>query len=144
MINCNTCGTEFKTKVPLVMPSYTQIFESNGNTSAGAYLILEKDENSDGGKYPIKLDISQVGRQSIQKNVDIPFDTSDRRMSRLHFTIVKESKGEGKYRFIISARPNTNGTFLNEKELQENEEIYLCDNDVIRAGQSKIIFKVIG
>jgi len=105
-------------------------------------LLMEKDDyNFESCEFPLEEQLMVVGRYSIKKNVDVPIPTQDNRLSRLHFVIRKYKEKNGEFRFSIAPRPNTNGTIVNGTKLQDEQEIFLSDGNVIIAGNTVLIFK---
>ena len=105
-------------------------------------LYMEKDDyNYESCELALNDKLMVVGRHSMKKNVDVSIPTEDNRLSRLHFVIRKYEDEEDRFRFSIAPRPNTNGTIVNGKKLQDDQEIFLSDGNVIQAGNTVLIFK---
>lgn len=86
-----------------------------------------------------------VGRNSREKPADVQIFTTDNYMNRQHFWIEVE-KRQGLYTFILQDNNSTNGTFLLVngawKRVCNDFQPYIKHGDVIGAGRTKIVFKV--
>ncbi|MDM8534556.1 FHA domain-containing protein, partial [Clostridiaceae bacterium HSG29] len=95
-----------------------------------AYLLF-KDE---GSEEKILIDNKNfiVGRE--KENCD--YYISDKRISKMHFAIVKYEK-----EFFIKDLNSTNGTYLNGNLLEKNKLARISNNDVINISDNEYIFK---
>jgi len=83
-----------------------------------------------------------IGRPTKTNEIDIPIK-NDEYLSRKHCQIKVEFK-KNKWTFLLSEdpkHPSTNGTFLNTKRINVQDQIYLKDGDTIQAGRTKLVFK---
>lgn len=92
--------------------------------------------------YILKME-STVGRKSNTSQSDIQLESTDKTMSRHHFTI-KKIEFQGRTQYILKDANSKNHTFIKTKELvqiKSDDEYILQNNDIILAGETIINFK---
>ncbi len=97
-----------------------------------AYLLI-KDEGSE-EKIIIDKKNFIVGRE--KENSD--YYISDKRISKMHFAIIKYEK-----EFFIKDLNSTNGTYLNGNLIEKNKLAKISNDDVINISDNEYIFKII-
>jgi uncharacterized protein YbaR (Trm112 family) len=93
-----------------------------------AYLIIKKGDRI-GKEYPLRAGMNTVGRNS-QNDICI----EDKAISHSHAKIFWKDDKEG---FVINDLASTNGTFVNDVEIVQQE---LKDKDIIKIGQTEFTF----
>jgi Protein of unknown function (DUF3662)/FHA domain len=86
------------------------------------------DSGDDAPAFLLDRDMTTMGR-TPDNDVVLP----DPNVSRTHAMITRHDR-----RYTITDRGSTNGTFLNEKRVREAE---LAENDVLRLGTTRLIFR---
>lgn len=68
---------------------------------------------------------------------------NDSFISRQHFVITGIAVTKTEFEYLIRDNESKNGTFLNDVKLSPNEEVYLNNDDTIRAGETqfKLVFE---
>lgn len=95
---------------------------------------------SDGTSYLLSEGVNIVGRQSQSSKATIQIATDDRYMSRNHSRLTVANLPDG-LKVTISNYENKNGTFVNDQELMDGEEIRLTDGDEIKMGHTIVTIK---
>lgn len=95
----------------------------------------------DGTSYLLSEGVNIVGRQSQSSKATIQIATDDRYMSRNHSRLTVANLPDG-LKVTISNYENKNGTFVNDQELMDGEEIRLTDGDEIKMGHTIVTFKL--
>lgn len=88
---------------------------------------------------------STVGRLSNAVNApraDIAIKTKDGYMSKLHCMIEVEEQNNGERLYILSDYKSTNGTYFEDRRMEENDAFYLNDGDTFRIGRTTILFEI--
>ncbi len=96
-------------------------------------------------RYHLIEDENIIGRQSVgqspgQNGVTISIDNPDKTMSRKHCVIHRKKNSRGSYVYMIRDLKSVNGLVLNNRRINESEELYLCHGDTIELGSTKIKF----
>lgn len=114
--------------------------------------LIVHDEKAPSQTYDLYLGKQTIGRRKEDENIKehICITTTDEYMSRYHFEIVVTIKNN-QYQYILKDLNSKNGTFIDIKRLgdfkremraiKNNEEIYITDDALIRAGETNILFK---
>ena len=84
-----------------------------------------------------------VGRFTDNNPANILVKTSDKFLSRHHFSISIIKNQKQQFEYLLSDNGSANGTFLNgEKDrLQAGNEIFISDGDAIVAGRTRLVLK---
>jgi len=108
-------------------------FTNNSNEKSlfKAYLLI-KDEGSE-EKILIDKKNFIIGRE--KENCD--YYISDKRISKMHFAIIKYEK-----EFFIKDLNSTNGTYLNGELIEKNKLAKIINNDLINISNKEYIFKI--
>jgi pSer/pThr/pTyr-binding forkhead associated (FHA) protein len=79
------------------------------------------------------------GKNDVGKDANCAVRLSDEGISDLHARILRSAE-DGDGRWVVVDQDSTNGTFLNDGQARiDREEI--IDNDVVRFGNTDLIFK---
>lgn len=149
--SCPLCKTSFK---PYEIVQQVRKREKENRVIAG-WLIIH-DENAPEQTIDVYPGLNLFGRKyegyqsSFQCDYYHPLETRDNTMSKEHF-IVNVFKNKGNFHFTLKDADSKNGTFIDIKRIGEyerevrklisEEEIYIYDDAVIRAGRTHIHFK---
>lgn len=121
----------------------TIISQSMHRNIKGAKLVVKENQYNEKQEYIISLGRNLIGRKSNNSKANIQVYTSDSNMSRLHCSIDQKNDSSGHLIFILKDENSLNGTVLNETTLDKTNELYLVNKDVIRLGETELIFKTI-
>jgi len=109
-----------------------------------SYLKVLSNDQTREQIFQLTSGILAIGRLSNKENAprpDIPIETSDMRMSKLHCTIVVEAHKNGTRDFILKNHQNSkNKTKKDDKVLEDYDGIYLKDGDFFEIGRTTILF----
>ena len=149
-VECPICKYRFKPDPPerpktdgaqpVVEKETRPLFED----SLEAGWLVVQDKNAKQQSLPLKFGKQTIGRLSsiAERKADVMVETEDDAMSRRHFIIHVEKRKTGGYNYCLSDYSSINKTYLNEKALNKGDEYILKDGDVIRAGLTKLVFKM--
>ena len=142
---CPMCDEFIKLKVPhSLTEGYTVVPAKNEKDAHGAKLIIQDSEFNKEQSFSITGKNNIVGRKNSTKSPTIEIETTDMRLSRLHFIIrVYDGQEDNRFRYTLSSPYKTNDIFLNDTLLSNEEEVYLANNDIIKTGMSTFTFKTI-
>lgn len=121
--------TEDKTQLP-VKPSVVTF----------GYLVDEVHHR----KYTLTSGINLIGRKTYQTAsiASIPIETDDLCFSRKHLYIEATKGPDGIIRHYAYNAANKNETTINGTKLGDGDKLILHDSDVIRSGNTTLVFKV--
>ncbi len=110
-----------------------------------AWLVVH-DEHTERQVLGLKAGKHVVGRKSASKPCDVMIQCDhDPYMSRHHCMLEVRISQDGMPEVILSDNKSTNGTWLNAEEkveLQDEEKLFLEDNDMLQLGMTKVIVKI--
>ena len=92
-----------------------------------------------GDIYPLFEGEYIVGRTGTAKEAGLKLAVSDRSMSRLHLKM-KVVKVSFNYYHIVENAENKKPTYINGRELQQGEVVYLNYGDTLKMGETYIEF----
>ncbi|KXK19307.1 MAG: FHA domain-containing protein [Saprospiraceae bacterium] len=81
-----------------------------------------------------------VGRYSIDSIANIAILTTDKLVSRQHCEITGRQNADGGIDFTIKDAGSKNFIYINNRQLESDEEIYLNEKDIIRLGRIELQF----
>lgn len=139
-----SCSQLIEARVPSeILPEKSTIV-SKSIQGKVEYAILEVVPNQFTGyeKYKLGIGKTTIGRQSNTQKADISLKTLDTDMSRVHCSIRSFKDPLGTVSFVLADEGSKNGVYLNEKRLDDEDEIYLVDNDIIKLGNTNLVFIV--
>jgi pSer/pThr/pTyr-binding forkhead associated (FHA) protein len=113
---------------------------SNKNKTFKYFIEIQKDENTSYQQFELDQNYYSIGRfTSIEKHLlpDIAIKTEDLFMSKKHAALNKYPNGK----YSICDTNSTNKVFVNNIKLEDSDELYLNDGDIIKLGRTLIIFK---
>lgn len=121
--------TEDKTQLP-VKPSVVTF----------GYLVDEVHHR----KYTLTSGVNLIGRKTYQTApvASIPIETDDLCFSRKHLYIEAAKGPDGVIRHYAYNAANKNETTINGTRLGDGDKLILHDSDVIRSGNTTLVFKV--
>ena len=95
-------------------------------------------------KYTLTSGINLIGRKTYQNDsvASIPIETDDLCFSRKHLYIEATKGPDGVIRHYAYNAANKNETTLNGTKLGDGDKLILHDSDVIRSGNTTLVFKV--
>jgi len=104
--------------------------------------LIHKDEKGKTVEYVLLKDDNVIGRHSHSSSNDIGIK-NDPYISRRQFIIrAKVDRNQiDVCDFTIEDCESKNKTYLNGKELRVGEEIFLVNDDIIKAGNTSFVFK---
>lgn len=148
---CNACNTKSQQKIPNVsdMPAHgkspsapvaqknvdddnpkTQVRFTNIDTH---YLEVLANEKTPNQRFELDQKYLTIGRFSSQSNLsDLSIKTADEFMSRKHAILRRQPNGK----FTVSDAGSLNKVHVNDNELEQSEEVYLQNGDLIRMGRT--------
>jgi pSer/pThr/pTyr-binding forkhead associated (FHA) protein len=161
---CESCGQMFpfmsptKEKVQQLIqsqqsvqaPSATQPADDEFKTTirpnfnkAEKVLLLECIANDYNAlqRFKVSQPYMTIGRLSYEQGSympDLPIETSDVYISRKHAVFKKYTNS-----FTVSDAGSANGTYLNDKKLQGDEELVLAEGDKVTLGKTIIKISII-
>jgi len=136
----NGCGEKIKVLIPKAKESHqdrkTVIYTTKRNQNSGSLLLLD-DTGHPVGKYSLNVGINIIGRKSTNSRADIALETNDLYISRMHcvITVIEQETG---ILFLLKDYGSKNHILVNDQLLNEKEEIYLQDGDIIQMGKTNI------
>ena len=146
IIKCPFCNsiheiflnTSLLTKFPQQMVADGQGTVIKTPKSESQQLIVDvlSNEYTDSQHFVLSQDYNSIGRKNNAGpscRPDVEIITTDKYMSKKH--IVFKKKGNG---FTLCDNDSTNGTYLNGKKLDKDEEPYLETGDVVRIGRTEL------
>lgn len=158
-IRCSKCNHVMQYKVPTLeqieeikkrqsSPQPTEL--NTGQTVIGGlsdknkifkyFIEIQKDENTSYQQFELDQNYYSIGRfTSIEKHLipDIAIKTEDLYMSKKHAALKKYPNGK----YSICDTNSTNKVFVNNIKLEDSDELYLNDGDIIKLGRTLITFK---
>jgi DNA-directed RNA polymerase subunit N (RpoN/RPB10) len=148
-IRCTHCGKNnagikvpyektFKDQIAQNLISPKTVIRERGEQDSILKLHVKQNEFHAEQFFSIEKETTIVGRKATTSNAEIQIETKDRNMSREHIILKKKSKG----RFVLADNSSSNGTFLDEVQLEENEEVYLEDGNIICIGKTEINIRI--
>jgi predicted Zn finger-like uncharacterized protein len=140
-INCVRCNASIKVDLPAepapLAEDHTIIFEP-----AEVGWIVVHDEFTETQTVPLKPGRQTVGRHSPNKKSDVPLETQDRYMSRLHLVIEIVKGKDGRYKYWVSEHPEcTNPTYIDTYPLKRGTTLELVDGVIMQLGKTKVVLK---
>ncbi|MDR0794601.1 MAG: FHA domain-containing protein [Tannerella sp.] len=83
-----------------------------------------------------------VGRKASISNASIRIETGDKMISRNHFQVNVKKDSQGGLLHCLSDCRSKNRTIYNNRCLEEDEEVVLQDNDIIKIGHTLLRFNL--
>jgi hypothetical protein len=120
--------------------------QASGMTLGWLLVIRSRDKDKRGTLVELDSDANLLSREGVSSGVGekvIPF--ADTFMSIGHARVRRPATGERTDAFTIRDRkdpgPSANGTFVNSHKLTPEEVVRLSDGDVIKVGDTELLFK---
>lgn len=143
-MNClNTaCGKEIILDLTNDVAEDVTFVVKNVQNHKTAGKLIHKDEKGKTVEYVLLKDDNIIGRHAHAASNDIGIK-NDPYISRRQFIIrAKVDRNHSDVcEFTIEDCESKNKTFLNGKELRAGEEIFLVNDDIIKAGNTSFLFK---
>lgn len=141
--HCPSCAHESSVRLPnnQSREGVTNVIEKNLKKLVGINLKVKNNE------YHKAIDINLkkageflVGRKSVSQPCDVEIQTSDRTISRRHFKLNISKTASQSLEVFLQDNNSTNGLYLNEEKLNQTDQVFLYNGDVIKCGKSEIEF----
>jgi len=139
-----SCAQLIEVRVPSEVTPEESTIVSKSVQGEIDYAMLEVVPNQFIGheKYKLGIGTTTIGRKSNTQKADISLKTSDTDMSRIHCSIRSFIDPLGSTSFVLSDEGSKNGVYLNDQRLDDEDEVYLVDNDIIKLGNTSLVFVV--
>lgn len=139
---CDQCKKQFsirlgKSKVKATRKEET-INEEEFREAFGNITVIE---NVFGFKQVLPLYEGEnvIGRRCIGTVINVPIETSDMSMDRIHCIIQVKRNKQGELVYTLRDAPSLTGTFLNNEILGDKDRVRLDDNAIITIGATTFI-----
>ncbi|EJX01533.1 FHA domain protein [gut metagenome] len=80
-----------------------------------------------------------IGRRCVGTVINVPIETSDMSMDRIHCIIQIKRNKQGELIYTLRDAPSLTGTFLNNEILGDKDRVQLDDNAIITIGATTFI-----
>jgi len=139
---CKKCKAPITMKFPESMGrnDITFVTTNNSRILSGASILIMGSQKGNEELFDLKEGEQIIGRKSAKKFPEIPIETKDSSVSRLHCVISGFRNSKGELEYTIRDNKSKNGVLLNGLKLSEYDEVYLKSNDEIYLGQMKVKF----
>ena len=144
---CENCKKQFSIRIGKSKLKPTQKDENPDENSPendlGSIVVIE---NVFGFKqvFPLQLGNNTIGRRSKGTTVDIPVETSDPSMDRIHCTINVRKNKQGEVKYSLSDNDSLTGTFLMNEILGIKEKVNIEEGAIITIGATTLILRTEG
>lgn len=139
---CDQCKKQFsirlgKSKVKATRKEET-VNEEEFREAFGNITVIE---NVFGFKQVLPLYEGEnvIGRRCIGTAINVPIETSDMSMDRIHCIIQVKRNKQGELVYTLRDAPSLTGTFLNNEILGDKDRVRLDDNAIITIGATTFI-----
>lgn len=141
LVPCPACGT----RTPFANCKRVYLQPQAEKTELPSHLKACKVQLVDRAtqrSYELPVGRSSVGRAHATSAADVQIVTADNGMSRVHSTIEVLKTSSGGMRCTISNANNKNATYINGEKLEDGDEIYLNDGDVVKMSRSEFSVEI--
>ncbi len=136
---CPDCKKQFGIRLGKSKGNRADIPEED-NPNVGELIVLE-NVFAHKQVLPLKLGDNTVGRRSKGTNVDVPIETNDPSMDRIHCIINVGKDKAGKLRYTLRDNDSITGTFLMNELLAPKDRLRIADASVFTLGATTIILR---
>lgn len=141
---CEHCSKQFSIRLGKTKMRATQKEENPDETEfRNAFGSITVVENVFGFKQvlPLKEGNNTIGRRCVGTIVDVPIETSDMSMDRIHCTIHVKKSRQGTLTYTLKDAPSLTGTFLNNELLNDKDKVRIEDGAIITIGATTLILR---
>lgn len=141
IVPCPVCGTRtpFSQCGKVQAPKETCDTELPASLKKGKAFLVDRLNNR---SYELPLGRNVVGRAHATSSANVQIVTDDKGISRSHSVIEVINTASGKTRCIISNAQNKNATYINGEKLEDGDELYLKDGDIVKMSISEFCIEI--
>lgn len=139
---CDQCKKQFSIRLGKSKIKATRKEETlNEEEFREAFGNITVIENVFGFKQVLPLHEGEnvIGRRCIGTAINVPIETSDMSMDRIHCIIQVKRNKQGELIYTLRDAPSLTGTFLNNEILGDKDRIRLDDNAIITIGATTFV-----
>lgn len=139
---CDQCKKQFSIRVGKSKMSATRKEEKiNEEEFCEAFGNITVIENVFGFKQvlPLQEGDNVIGRRCIGTVINVPIETSDMSMDRIHCIIQVKRNKQGELVYTLRDAPSLTGTFLNNEILGDKDRVRLDDGAIVTIGATTFI-----
>ncbi len=139
---CDQCKKQFSIRLGKSKMSATRKEEKiNEEEFCEAFGNITVIENVFGFKQvlPLQEGDNVIGRRCIGTVINVPIETSDMSMDRIHCIIQVKRNKQGELVYTLRDAPSLTGTFLNNEILGDKDRIRLDDGAIVTIGATTFI-----
>ena len=146
-IPCCNCGIKNKVYVPAPNPVSTKnnlsvVEKSSRSSKVAARLVIPESLNVKRQSYIIREGENIIGRKSPNFEIEIPVHCADKYMSRRHCIIHSKMNPVTKLNiYTIREYQSKNKIIINDKLMENDEEIVLTNGENLILGTTLLIFE---
>ena len=119
--------------------STTVTFNNQGKIISGELEIVPTS-TTPGSRFLLSEGNYLIGRRADGMEQEIPIETVDKSISRMHCMLKVFRDRRGSLAFSIKDHKSKNGVVLNHHKLGPEEEIFLMDGDILQLGSVRLVF----
>lgn len=139
---CDQCKKQFSIRLGKSKMSATRKEEKiNEEEFCEAFGNITVIENVFGFKQvlPLQEGDNVIGRRCIGTVINVPIETSDMSMDRIHCIIQVKRNKLGELVYTLRDAPSLTGTFLNNEILGDKDRVRLDDGAIVTIGATTFI-----
>lgn len=139
---CDQCKKQFSIRLGKSKMSATRKEEKiNEEEFCEAFGNITVIENVFGFKQvlPLQEGDNVIGRRCIGTVINVPIETSDMSMDRIHCIIQVKRNKQGELVYTLRDAPSLTGTFLNNEILGYKDRVRLDDGAIVTIGATTFI-----
>lgn len=139
---CDQCKKQFSIRLGKSKMSATRKEEKiNEEEFCEAFGNITVIENVFGFKQvlPLQEGDNVIGRRCIGTVINVPIETSDMSMDRIHCIIQVKRNKQGELVYTLRDAPSLTGTFLNNEILGDKDQVRLDDGAIVTIGATTFI-----
>ena len=139
---CDQCKKQFSIRLGKSKMSATRKEEKiNEEEFCEAFGNITVIENVFGFKQvlPLQEGDNVIGRRCIGTVINVPIETSDMSMDRIHCIIQVKRNKQGELVYTLRDAPSLTGTFLNNEILGDKDRVRLDDGAIVTIGATTFI-----
>ena len=139
---CDHCKKQFSIRLGKTKMKATQKEEKvNEEEFREAYGNITVIENVFGFKQvlPLQEGDNVIGRRCVGAVINVPIETSDMSMDRIHCIINVKRNKQGQLIYTLRDAPSLTGTFLNNEILGDKDRVRLDNDAIVTIGATTFI-----
>lgn len=139
---CDHCKKQFSIRLGKTKMKATQKEEKiNEEEFREAFGNITVIENVFGFKQvlPLQEGDNVIGRRCVGTVINVPIETSDMSMDRIHCIINVKRNKQGQLIYTLRDAPSLTGTFLNNEILGDKDRVRLDNDAIITIGATTFI-----